>query len=156
MSKQTYTVAELQAMPDDDLNALAAELRGWTSVDRSTGNEYGSSLSFWWADKSQIDGNDDDYYIMPEREFLPATDRNQSRELLECARTKGAEFFIAFWRREPHVRYSISKNPLDWNTAYVTFYIEAIPLLRTIPGNDARAETIAFCAAMLAMAGKLA
>ena len=31
-SKSTYTIADLQAMPDTDLNALAAELRKLESV----------------------------------------------------------------------------------------------------------------------------
>lgn len=63
-------------------------------------------------------------------DWTPATDSNQSGKLLQWA----------------------IKTDLRSNTAV---YIETSPLLKTILGNDARAETIAFCAAMLAMRGQL-
>lgn len=122
-AKASYAIAELRALPDEALNAMAAELRG---IQRAV-------IGGGWIE----DGTEAFY----DEIFTPATDRNQSGELLEFAVAKGAGFFITFWRQEPHVRYSISKNPLDWYA---------------VSGNDARAETVAFCAAMLAMDGRLA
>lgn len=76
------------------------------------------------------------------------TDFNQSRELLTWAINEhdcsfnisiGDEPFIEFtWPDAPEMLSS--RNGADW---------------REIPGDSARAETIAFCAAMLAMAGRL-
>lgn len=111
----TFTLAELQALPNADLNALAAELRGYRNDPSNAA----------WYDEH---GGRFDY----EYEFTPATDRNKSGELLMWAAAQGAEFEIQF-RATPKI-----------------FFLHT-----HMKANDARAETIAFCAAMLAMAGRL-
>lgn len=129
-SKSTYTIEELQAMPDADLNALAAELRGWTlqNVTDPTGNSFLN-----WVDSDDVGQYSPD-------EWTPAADRNESGELLRWAwRTHGILFYIGFTGGA--------------SRGYVQF--ETPVIRRTVHGNTARAETEVFCAAMLAMEKRL-
>lgn len=147
-----YTLAELQAMPNDDLNALAAELRGLQYLPRS-----GNVFDFVWMDGDKV-------YA---QEIAFTADRNQSGELLQwaAARFDGAitkepiMFDVTFGRFERNKR-------LPGIDAYQHKFVErgydkrmewsgSAKWIVQIPGNDARAETIAFCAAMLAMKGRL-
>ncbi len=107
---ETYTIADLQAMPDDALNALAAELRWQKEI----------TWDIW----------------------SPTSDRNQSGELLQWAEAhRGCAFDIQIGRNEA-IGIFIPPNATRFPDVVVS-------------GNDARAETIAFCAAMLAMKGRL-
>ena len=77
MTDKTYTIEELEALPDADLNALAAELR------------YGRTDGFpCW------------------NTWSPATDRNQSREdggaagEIEAMKTEGTFYAVVIWNKE--------------------------------------------------------
>jgi len=70
MNKKTYTIAQLLALPDDDLNALAAELRGWH-----------------WLESDLVDEKGEAHVLWPVC-WTPVTDCNQSRELLTWAATQ--------------------------------------------------------------------
>lgn len=107
---ETYTIDELMAMSDHDLNALAAELRGW-SYPSPKEIKKGA-----WPGYS--DGKD---AYMEKHKWHPATDRNQSGELIIWALDRGVEF--------------------------VDTITDDTPTRSLI---NARVETIAFCAAMLA------
>ena len=140
---RNYTITELLAMPDDDLNALAAELRGWTI-------SYGQP---WHNEDDEFIRcdvyNDHEGAVMPVNEWSPYTNRNQSYDLLTWAAdqtfeinrcTVIFEITIDSAPRTARGIHAWSSNGMDFE----------------VPGNGARAETIAFCAAMLAMAGRLA
>ena len=138
----TFTLADLQAMADADLNALAAELRGWNltfgSIEiplRASGTE--TVREYHWEGR---DSNGEMGAIVADCDWKPATDRNQSGELLECATAQGAGFIIDRFGGSSRIACYQGKD-CAWICA--------------IPGNDAHAETIAFCAAMLAMKGRL-
>ena len=133
--KQSYTIADLLALDNDALNAMAAELRGWTL--RVEEYRIGHPLIEAGVLRDYISA--DGRTMSAVADYSPSLDRNQSRACLKHATTNGVRVDVCF---RPEV-------------AYTTFYIEAIPLMRTVQGNDARAETVAFCAAMLAMAGRL-
>lgn len=105
---ETYTIADLCALPDGALDALAAELRGWHWIESDLVDESGKVQVMWPVC------------------FTPTTDRNQSGELLIYAQQQGARF----------KQVVADDGILEINI-------------------NARAETIAFCAAMLAMAGRL-
>lgn len=109
---KTYTIADLCALPDDALDALAAELRGYTEV-------FKMGTHTFWQDASGKK-------ITESYKWKPTTDRNQSGELLMWAQLQGAKF----------QQIVAADGVLEINIS-------------------ARAETIAFCAAMLAMAGRL-
>ena len=137
--KQSYTVAELLAMPANALNAMAAELRGW----------YISHGQNW---QTEADGkyvrcsvyNDSEGAVMPQSEWTPATDRNQSGELLQwAAKEKDAAFSISIEGDYRQVGLA-TPDPSS------VFDIEQV-----VDGNDAHAETAAFCAAMLTLEGRL-
>ncbi len=118
--KQSYTIADLLAMPDDALNALAAELRGYTL----------SKTKIFWRDANEE-------VICHRRSFAPATDRNQIGELFDWAvKEHDMGFMIRIGGGYPRV--------VCLGDAWIT-----------IKGNSARAKTAAFCAAMLAQAGRL-
>lgn len=121
----TYTLADLQAMTDDGLNALAAELRGLQYLPRS-----GNVFDFVWMDGDKV-------YT---QEIAFTANRNQSGELLEYATAQGAGFIIDRFGGSSRIACYQGKD-CAWICA--------------IPGNDARAETIAFIAVMLAMKGQL-
>jgi len=119
----TYTLAELQAMADVDLNALAAELRG---------------VKCWQEDEytyAEIGGK--------EKLWRPATNRNQSGELLEWFMTQN----------ESH-SFSVIKGRLTCRVRLETTE-DTTEIWREQGESLARLETIAFCAAMLAMKGRL-
>lgn len=120
---EAHTVAELLAMPDPALNALAAELRG---IRRAAG-------SGGW-----IEDSTEDFY---DEIFLPATERNQSGELLEWATDETGICFDIFIQPGGGWVWIVWTEANKENTE--------------IPGNDAHAETAAFCAAMLTLEGRL-
>lgn len=135
MKEQIYTLADLQAMANDDLNALAAELRG---LKRIGGDNGGGD----WLDEF------DDFY---DEVFIPTTDRNQSGELLQwAAEQKDAVFSIHVENNFKRVDVGVPDLMTQDASGRMLFDREF-----TIEGNDARAETIAFIAVMLAMAGRL-
>lgn len=112
MMNKTYTIAELEALPDADLCALAAELR------------YGQTDGFpCW------------------NTWTPATNRNQSGELLEWLTRRYWTVDVGFGLGNIVVIAMIDDGEFDKTIK--------------IPGNTARSETIAFCAAMLAQQGRL-
>ena len=116
-----YTIADLLALGNDALNSLAAELRGWTL----------SRSKIFWRDS-------DGEVVCHRASFTPATDRNQSGELLRHAAKQDADILV--WTGNDRNDIDCTINQTHWFQ---------------ISGNDARAETIAFCAAMLAMEGRL-
>lgn len=119
------TIDELQALPDKELNALAAKLRGL-----KTFNFQGVK----WLGVTDAQGVTHGKHKL--REWTPATSRDQSGELLTWAwRNHGILF---------HIGFTGGASP-----GYVQF--ETPVTHHTVRGNDARAETIAFCAAMLAL-----
>ena len=122
MNNQTYTVGDLLALDNDALNAMAAELRG---IHRAVGG------GGWIEDGTEA------FY---DEIFLPATDRNQSGELLVWAIEQGCQFDISL-TAESEIDFCASGG--DWSTI-------------SIDSGLPRAETIAFCAAMLAMKERLA
>lgn len=118
MTDKTYTIEELEALPDADLNALAAELR------------YGRTDGFpCW------------------NTWSPATDRNQSRELLE-------------WLVEQPICRASYTIKLGCGKLFAGVRVEWIDGNNNfqdvqVNGTSARSETAAFCAAMLAQQGRL-
>ena len=154
---ETYTIEELTALSDADLNKLAAELRGWKLREPSDPAS-GSFLN--WVDSDGVEQ-------YSRRGWTPATDGNQSRELLGWAAAsfdgaitkKPILFDIAFGRfdrekRQPGIEAYQPEfaergydRRMDW-TGSTEWIVR-------VPGNTARSETIAFCAAMLAMKGAL-
>lgn len=124
-TNKAYTIAELQDLPDADLCALAAELRGY---------------SFQFAPPWLVNENNEPVTFGGSRHWSPPTDRTQSGELLDWAwRTHGVLFYIGFTGGA--------------SAGYVQ--LETKVILRTISGTSARSETIAFCAARLAQQGRL-
>lgn len=131
----TYSIESITALDNSALNELAAKLRTLRHVCRSTND--------WiWEDAL---GN---FY---DEIFLPATDRNQSRELLQWAMTqKDAVFSVHIEHSFKRVDVAVPDLATQDSSGRMLFDREF-----TIEGNDARAETIAFCAAMLAINGRL-
>lgn len=129
---KTYTIEELIAMPDADLNALAAELRGWfLRREVWLENRNGQEVTVAATPNAYFDLRRS-YPV-----WQPATDRNQSGELLE-------------WLLDKHsfagcLNYTSPPSIEIWTSGWAT----AISV--TISGNTARAEVIAFCAAMQAI-----
>jgi hypothetical protein len=129
---KTYTLPELLALDNDALNKMAAELRGY----RLCGFSY-----------FQDDG-DFESRVCHVSDYTPTDNFNQSRELLMWAMIEHDCFFNISIGDEPFVEFIwpdapemlTSRNGADW---------------REIPGDSARAEVAAFCAAMLAVAGRL-
>lgn len=118
----TDTVAELLETSDRDLNLLAAHLSG--AVERAA--------KWWvWTDEN---GKESAIHIS---EYKPATDRNQSYGLLRKMVDLGHRFDVQIGGNDPEL-----ERVIMWPKLYT---------MVTIPGNDARTETIAFCAAMLAI-----
>lgn len=135
MSKQTYTLAELQAMPNDGLDALAVEMRGWKfSAAGILEDENGQEVRQKDCVVFKLSTASESYPYF----WTPATDRNQSGKLLEWLIAngwRGAAYYTSPARIEIwHYNYGKNVQVAGWN---------------------ARAETIAFCAAMLATAGRL-
>lgn len=88
---------------------------------------------------------------VPRDGWRPTTDRNESSKLLEwAAEQKDAVFSIHVENNFKRVDVGVPDLATQDSSGRMLFDREF-----TIEGNDARAETIAFCAAMLAMAGRL-
>lgn len=138
-----YSIEELQALPNGDLSALAAELRGWKL----------SQGAQWWKydDGRKVPTftyNDTEGPVMPVSDWVPTANRDQSGELLREAAKRRCYFTILFCADDAMLYFG--SNQLSVFTPN-----HRGRQLATIPGNDARAETIAFCAAMLAMKERL-
>lgn len=144
---KTYTIADLCALPNDALDALAAELRGW----RLEEDEYPPELAPMRKSKTVpvwIDSNGRFTGYAPASlagyltKWKPTTDFNQSRELLAWATANCYKF-----------SYSTFGSALFSNVR-VEWVSEPSMEFRNLKviGNDARAEVTAFCAAILAMA----
>ena len=129
---ETYTIDELLALPDEALNALAAGLRGWTI-----------SKAQPWDDGRRIIQcdvyNESDGAVMPVDDWTPATSRDQSGELLRHAQRLGVRFAVHFWDGAEEITGAVPRILLNRRDVFA------------VSGNDARAETVAFCAAMLAI-----
>lgn len=129
----TYSIESITALDDSALNELAAELRGW--IFRESGiltDESGEEVRESECVVFKLGTASDSYPYF----WQPVKNRNQSGELLQWAIAKGGDFMIRLNRSWPRI----------------TIFGES---LITIEANDARAETIAFCAAMLAINGRL-
>lgn len=127
----TYTIEELEALPDARLNETAAELRGWHQ------EPIGDSYSWLLAET----------VIMPCYRWSPATDRNQSGELLE-------------WLVEQPIYRANYTIKLGCGKLFAGVRVEWIDGNNNfqdvqVNGTSARSETAAFCAAMLAQQGRL-
>lgn len=129
---ETYTLAELQAMDNSALNAMAAELRKLESVRCASG--FGEIVEDWLCDTPTS------VPLYRAADWSPTTDRNQSGELLE-------------WLADQSFSMSIGRDHFGIVSVGISHsdYV-------TIGAHDKRwalAETVAFCAAMLAMEGRL-
>lgn len=133
----TYSIESIAALDDSALNALAAELRGW--IFRESGiltDKSGEEVRESECVVFKLGTASDSYPYF----WQPVKNRNQSGELLQWAIAKGVDFMIRLNRSRPRI------------TIFRSTFGES---LITIEANDARAETIAFCAAMLATEGRL-
>ena len=131
----TYTIADLQAMPDDALSALAAELRGWQfSIAGILQDKNGQEVRQRDCVVFKLGTASESYPYF----WSPATDRNQSGELLEWAASQG--FRISIGRDETGIHVGIYSDRGRFGA-----HDEKWP----------RAETIAFIAAMLDLKGRL-
>jgi len=127
------TIDELQALPDKELNAMAAKLRGLKAF-----NFQGVK----WLGVTDAQGKTHGKYKL--RDWTPATSRDQSGALLQWAATQGCYFTVGFgdFNSDVRVRINLERNERE-------IFVD-----ETIPGNTARSETVAFCAAMLAIQGE--
>lgn len=137
---KTYTIEELQAMPDADLNKLAAELRGWRVAFGAVDTPAGETVrEHHWEGE---DENGELGAIISLLDWQPASDRNQSGKLLMWAMKKhGLTFLIPFDLTDDEIEVTVweTRSPIKPR------------VVLTISGNDARAETESFCAAMQAI-----
>lgn len=150
---ETYTIADLCAMDNSALDKMAAELRGYTEVLKM------GTYAFW----QDANGKK----ITESYKWKPTTNCNQSRDLLAWASTP----FDGAVTKEP-ILFDITFGRFDRNKrlpmieVYQPEFAErgydkrvewtgGNKWIVTIPGNDARAEVTAYCAAMLARAGRL-
>lgn len=133
-------------MPEIPTSWMAGEpdtysIESLTALDNSALNELAAELRGYWISDDPMFKHfwldADCNTVSHVADWSPAVDRNQSGELLQWAIAKGVDFMIRLNRSRPRI----------------TIFGES---LITIEANDARAETIAFCAAMLAMEGRLA
>ncbi len=116
-----YVLEQLQAMPDGALNALAARVHGWSMSFGTWEAKDGGSITC-----ELFCANDG--AVIPVNDYLPIIDRNQSGELLTKMVEQGCEFVIHHWK-------SMSTS-IHWRDSSYHFY-------QYVPGNNARAETIA-------------
>lgn len=162
METKSYTIAELQAMDDDTLNALAAELRGWHLEEV----EEFSDRDWYFGNNSHPalyrTYKDDNGFVCHFKDWKPATDRNQSGALIEwllaeCFHRKQPGQVTAWNPGKPmrgYVQVQIPKQS-GLSPERLAFWKGDANHLFIIHGNDARAETVAFCAAMLAISQRL-
>lgn len=132
----TYSIESLTALDNSALNELAAELRGW--IFRESGiltDESGEEVRESECVVFKLGTALDSYPYF----WQPVKNRNQSGELLKWAIAKGAEFEVSL-SLNSSIDFRIHRQ--DWRTVDCS-------------SSFARAETIAFCAAMLAMEGRL-
>lgn len=122
-----YTLDQLNALPDAELDRLAAELvMGW---------KYQLGLGRPADYAIYDDGKGSGYFVIS---YNPTTDRNQSGELLEKVASNSLVVMqIVIAGSGSEIRWWIPAMPLSsWNI---------------IPGNGPRSETIAAILAALAM-----
>jgi hypothetical protein len=118
----------LSNLSNAELNALAAtNIYGWTSCRSPFQAKGDTDEIFWRTPRGE----------MRKRAFTPATDRNQSGELLTAMMERGACFTVGFWP----------------DGAKVTWWPErrAGSLGKVVPGTSPRSETIAALCAWFAM-----
>lgn len=117
---------QLQQLTDDEINRLAArKVMGWHSA--LMGFRDGGTVECWyWTSDA---GN-----LTKEADWKPATDRNHSGQCLAKMVERYVQFFI-WYDQTPHTAW---RTPND-------------ELTTVVPGNDARAETIAALLAAYAM-----
>ena len=133
-------INELQALPDAELNALAAKLRGWTLAYSDHDSFRGVTGQYYFnGDSATVEA------ICTEGDWAPATDRNQSGELLQWAAKRGGEDYAFSSDLATFIEFQAIFQPEE-----ISDPVEAEPLFN-INKYSARAETIAFCAAMLAL-----
>lgn len=139
---RVVTVDELQALPDSELNALAAKLRGWTTAfgGIEIAGETVREHHFEGRDKKGELGA-----IISVHDWMPATDRNQSGELLQWAAKRGGEDYAFSSDLATFIEFQAI-----FQSEEISDPVEVEPLF-SINEYSARSETIAFCAAMLAL-----
>ena len=123
------TLEQLSNLSDGELAALGAtKIHGW-KLDKS---------GRYWL----MDGNESESQTQPVRYYRPATDRNQSRDLLAAMVGRGAEFETRWSKKQPRILYRTGKVTPEriWDG--------------TSPGVSARSETIAALLAAFAMEDK--
>lgn len=92
------TISELQAMSDQELNALAAKLRGWKLLESDHGSWRGVTGNYYFeSENGEAECSEGDW--------TPATDRNQSgarssarRERDSLTTPPGCRSFLLFRR----------------------------------------------------------
>lgn len=131
MTTEKLTQETLDAMPDAELNRLAAEI----------------VLGLRWQDGA---GFDKSGVQQVNRYYSPTTDRSQSGALLAKMAERGVLFDIAFGHWESDERpYVEVYKPLprdDWSCGNEWLVV--------VPGNSARSETIAAILAVQMLEGK--
>ena len=129
----TYTIDELLALPDGELNALAAELRGWY-IGGLLGKE---EIDVWCTgEKSPHDSYKRQIRVA---DWQPATSRDQSGELLES--------FVETQRKGC---YAVRSGKL-FRSVSIQAATTGDDVNVSVPGSGAKEQTVAFCAAMLAI-----
>lgn len=122
------TLEQLTALSDPELSVLAArKIHGW-QVGFGTWEERGIFVRCHIYESA---GG----AVMPVHDYTPATNRNQSGELLRVMASRGAEF----------VQY-LDKAPL--------IKVWAVFFAGDVPGNSARSETLAALMAAFALEDK--
>ena len=133
------TISELQAMSDQELNALAAKLRGWKLLESDHGSWRGVTGNYYFE-------SEDGEAECSEGDWTPATSRDQSGALLQWAVKRGVRITVQFGS------WSGAVNDGNFLRCLIA---DRYPVrVFNLAENDARAETIAFCAAMLAIQGE--
>lgn len=136
----TYSIESLIALDNSALNELAAELRGIACHLCEMGHRLSrdGKLHLPSQAKGMIE-------VQPCKmaQFKPATDRNQSREILDW-------FVETQWKAGYTIRYGKLFRSVSIAAATSGDDVKV-----SVNGTGAKSETIAFCAAMLAINGRL-
>lgn len=121
------TYDELNALPDSELNRLSGPIMGWRFVAK-----YDYRQRDCWLDS-------DENCTYTDEDWHPATDRNQSGQLLARMIERGVRFTIYCWSEEPEVAFAVPHTEVIRCVSFA------------VPGNSARSETIAALLAHFAM-----
>jgi len=135
-----HTLASLMAMPDGELNKIAAiEVMGWTFRETCEHGEPAYSV------KSSFQPNPEAVCFWETQALVsrwtPATDRNQSEDLLAACRAKGLSFQI--WKFYDGGGCIVFRKREEFEFNY--------SMQLRVTDDSARAETIAAILAMQAI-----